>query len=329
VVDEWLALRRGVALFIPPDRSLFEISGPDHLSFMHNLTTNAVTQLAIGDGCRSLLLQKNGRLIADMRLLRLEDSLLALLDQRMIPTALETLQAHLISEQVSLNDLAASFSLVSIIGPETPTLFNEFALPFPAINLASTVATVAEVSLLIVRYDQVGEQGALLIVPSEHQQTIRNDFLARGHPIGLVPISDGALDIARIEAAEPRYQIDFDESNLPLQLGFDAAIDQQKGCYLGQEVIARVIHLGHVGRRLAGFVLEQLVPAGTPILHGNEQRGLLTSTTFSRALNRPIGLGMLRYQDASVGNRLEVVADGVRKGVTVHEIPFYRPGGGA
>ena len=146
--------------------------------------------------------------------------------------------------------------------------------------------------------------------------------LMREHDIGCIPIGDALYEVLRIESGIPKFGVDIDEATIVPELGLDGMISYTKGCYVGQEIIARIHFRGRVAKRLSGLVFDQsdtALAAGTELLSvDGKNAGRVTSVTYSPKLDRDIALAFVRYDYLSDG--MQVTADGLLAHVS--DVPF-------
>jgi folate-binding protein YgfZ len=194
------------------------------------------------------------------------------------------------------------------------------ALPLNANRAIESAAGNA----VVVRSDDAGVEGFDLFVDANRA----GDVAARLRGAGAVDVSAEAVEIARIEAGRPLFGVDMDEETIPLEAGIeDRAISLTKGCYVGQEIIIRVLHRGQgrVAKRLAGIVLDPgaRVPSrGDVIRAGERQIGAVTSAALSPALGRPVAMGYVHRDFAAPSTAVAVESGGASQAAVVVSLPF-------
>jgi len=285
------------------------LTGADRRSYLQGLLTNDIAALAAGTGCYAALLTAQGRMIADMRVLELGDAVL--LD--VVPHVTETVRAHLerfvFTEDVQVRDVTSERAEIGLYGPEALALVSRVARIDPGLPLfGSTKAAFDGSPLLVARSDEAGVDGYDLFVEVAAADALRSALTGAG----AVPVDETSAEIVRIEAGRPRFGQDMNEDTIPLEAGIeDRAISRTKGCYVGQEVIIRVLDRGHgrVARRLVGLTFPAnatLASPGLPIMSGDREIGRITSATRSPALGRPIALGYVHRDFVSPGSEVKV-----------------------
>ena len=309
-------------------RDRLRVRGADRASFLQAMTTNDVAALAPGAGCRAVFVNVKGRILADARVLADGDAYWVDLPPGRGRPVSEHLRKYIISEQVEVDDMADAWGAIAIIGPAAESVvaaaIGRVPDPLPLNGHAPAVAGGTSVRLVRVRH---GVDGFELWAPLEQLAALWDLLRDRGRAAGAVPVGLDALEVARIESGEGGYGADFDESNFPQEAGLDDAISYTKGCYLGQEVIARIHFQGHVNRRLIGLTLEgETLPATrSEVRAGGKPAGHVTSAARSPALGRPVALAMLARAAAAPGTQVEVVSGaGTVLSGRVVSLPFGR-----
>jgi folate-binding protein YgfZ len=359
---EYAAIRKGCLLLDLPQRAVLEVTGADRLEFLNRMVTQelkpAKKWLDPFQSVSSFWLNRKGRIDADLRVIILPDRVLLECDAHAAQRAFDGLAAFIIMEDAAIRDLSATSHRLALHGPTAAKLIDAISAPVagPAIgSLAANQATIVrigEADVIIDRRDQTGELGLDLIIPTEHARAIYELLLQRGFPhehvherahstelsaeVRLRPGGWHAFNIARIEAGTPLYYIDFGPNSLPAETGVvDDRVSFTKGCYLGQEVVARMHSRGHSKRKLVALLAEpQMIhhpPGGAhaedPYLAGmpqpisgaqvlaldaqsTESLGVITSSTLSpmNAAN-PLCFASIKPDAAVAGARYRVAAE--------------------
>jgi len=300
VAAEYRALRTHAVVYDLGNRALVRTTGPDRVAFLQGMLTNDVASLRPGDGCAALLLTIQGRVVADLRVAATDDALLLDVEREARDAMLEALGRLVIADDVELvpdDDV----TLVGVTGPAVPRLVPVVgALP----PLGHAVVSVADVPVRIVHASAVGDDGAVVHVAVGDAARVRDALAASG----AIVCRPAALEARRIECGIPRLGVDMNEKTLALEVPVEGAISTTKGCYLGQEVIARGTARGHVNRRLRGLVFAGAPPPpGAALVRDGHEVGQVTSVAHSPALGCPVGLGFLRREHWDVGTTLDVV----------------------
>lgn len=320
---EYAAVRKRVGMMDLPQRGIIEVTGKDRLTFLNNLVSNQTfdkqtkTGLQAGQGVYAFLLNaKSGRIITDLNIQELGDRTYLELEQRMIVPVIAALEKYLFAEQVKLESKAETLHQIALHGPEHD-------LPDLAPG-ANTQLELFGIKLTAWRDDPTGTPGYHLIVPTEQAEKLWTMLL--GRPIR--PIGWQAFNATRIEAARPMFGIDFDDSILPHETGplLNRAVSFTKGCYPGQEIVARMHARGGTAKNLVGIKMsgEELPIAGTKIYDDNHNEiGGVTSSTVSPVLsNAALCLAILKRPHFNVGTEVTIPAEGQMRKGTVTTLPF-------
>jgi folate-binding protein YgfZ len=322
------------------DRSLrvrLEVAGPDGAKFLQNLTTNEVKRLPAGRGCEAFVTSLQGKTLAHVKLLVCADSILVCTDPGGLVLALPHFQKYGVFDDVALLDRTETTFEFHLAGPRAGELISRAGGTLPEqAELAHLATTVSECPLLIVRDSPTGRAGLTLIGPRSTASKISSLLVSLGESLELAGLDPESYEALRIEAGTPVFGRELTEKNLPQELGRDtSAISFVKGCYLGQETVARIDALGHVNQVLKGLRLESpaaTAPApGAVALADGKRVGHVTSSALSPGWNIPIALAMLRMSHARAGTVVSVVdlqgSPAAAVPATVCDLPMLPPGG--
>ena len=330
VAAEHEAVRERAGLIDRSERGKIEVTGKDRATFIHGLVSNDVKGLAPGQGNESALLDVHGKLTALLVVHCLADRLVLETDRQLTEPLLTAIDRYLFSERAELEDVTAARGILTVAGPDARKTVEQVvgaALP----DLAGWQHVVARVAgagkeLRIVRTEETGEQGYDLWVPAEDLGPVWERLLE----VGARPVGREAWNVLRVEAGVVRYGVDVDASTLLLEAHLPDAYSLNKGCYLGQEVIARITYRGHVNRKITGFRFggSRVPVAGAPVRVDGKEVGRITSAVLSPALGVALALGFLRREHQEPGTRVEV-SGGDPSSVAplsaeVVALPFYR-----
>src|SRR5258705_3675564 len=294
--DDYSALHEGAIIGAIAERRPIAVSGPDRGSFLQGLLTNDIPSLAAGQGCYAAWLTPQGRMIIDLHGLESGDMLLLDVPAADAEQTAGRLEQFHFTEDVQIANLAGSLRSVWLHGPTASQILTKLAPPtekFAAwTSYQNARAEIGGAPVAIARIDQLAVPGYVIYVDVQQEAPLTKLLVAAC----AVPATPPTLEAARIEAGYPVFGIDMSSDTIPLEAAIeDRAISLTKGCYVGQEVIIRVLHRGHgrVARKLVGLTLDgEAVPEpGAAIRGGDRQIGAVTSSAFSPALQRPIALG--------------------------------------
>jgi folate-binding protein YgfZ len=305
-----VALDSSVVLADRPGRARVRVIGPDRAKFLHNLTTNEVKARAPGSGCEAFVTSLQGRTLGFVSLLVLEDAILLRTEAEGLPPILPHLRKYGVLEDVELEDVSGSTFESHLAGPRAVELLGTLGISgaiLPTADYGHAPAEVAGKAVRVVREGPLGSSGFTLIGSSADAEAVAGAIQDAGGPIGLVSIAPEAFEAFRIEAGTPASARDVTEKNLPQELDRDAqAISFVKGCYLGQETVARLDALGHVNRLIRGLVLDGDLdappPSGSKLFAGEKEVGWIGSSAVSERSGKPIALGYVRTSHVSPGS---------------------------
>jgi tRNA-modifying protein YgfZ len=294
-------LREAVGLVDRSARGKLRLTGGEAADYLQGQVTNDVAALTPGTGCYAALLNHKGKMLTDMRVLRGEDFIWVDTEPEGLPALVRNASMFSIGRDVRHEDVSAAYSILSLIGPEARAQLDE--LP-PATEHAFTQ----------------GEHGLYVATDLGVDVICAADDAARVRDaLGVEPVSEEAAECLRIESGRPRFSIDVGTETIPQEAGLnERAVSFTKGCYVGQETVARLHYKGKPNRHLRGLRLSEPVEHGDPIRLGERVVGEVGSTTVSPALG-PIALAVVR-REAEPGAVVEVGEAPVT--ATVAQLPF-------
>jgi folate-binding protein YgfZ len=325
--DEYRAANEAV---IVSDRSYcgrIRVRGRHRIDFLQNMLSNDIRTLSTGTGLRAALLSQKGKLITDVIVYRREDSILLELEPERVDRLVETLSRYIVSEDVALEDVSDGDVLVSVEGPWASdflrTLLDQ---PMPELAPYHFMQNVIhDVPVRLSAHRHGPGPGFDMVFPKAHAVALVQRITSAGESFGIRLAGYRALEIRRIEAGIPRFGVDMDESHLLLETGMDDAVSFNKGCYIGQEYVARLTHRGHLNRKLVGLRLAgQLVPSpGDDIIGGGRYVGQVTSAAYSPTLGLPIALGYVHRDFFEPGMEVSIrIGERVSPARVAH-LPFF------
>jgi folate-binding protein YgfZ len=307
------AARRGAAWLDRSHQGRIVVSGTERASYLQGLLTNDIVALQAGQGCYTAYLTAQGRMIADLHVYELGDILLLTLAGGVKDGVLAKLDQFIFSEDVQLGDVTGTFAQIAIVGPAAAGAVASIVSGVPADALrampehGNARGEWAGGAAIVTRIDEAGEPGFDLFVDLAQAGALKTALLAAG----VVELDEATAEAVRVESGMPLFGRDMDEETIPLEAGIESrAISFTKGCYVGQEVIIRVLHRGHgrVARKLAGLTFDgdQAPGGGATIRVGDREIGHVTSSTASPALKRPIAFAYLHRDFLEPGTKVAV-----------------------
>jgi folate-binding protein YgfZ len=303
----------------------FRVTGPDRVTWLQGLLTNDIAALTPGTGCYAAYLTPQGRMLADIRVLHRGDALLLDVPAVSRAAVFERLTTFIIMEDVVLDDVTDSLARVAVYGPQG------FALLSTCVGLAESASELPEHASVSARFGDhavvvAGSRDLGSSTPGYDiylDAAAKADLIAALQAAGATPIDDEAWQTLRLEAGRPLFGVDMTTDTIPLEAGIeDRAVSFTKGCYVGQEIIIRVMHRGHgrVARKLVGLQAEKL-SAATPIYAGDREIGRVTSAAYSPALDRWIGMGYVQRDFVEPGTIVAIGDAEPRSSATVVTLP--------
>lgn len=297
-VREYEAMDKAAGLVDRSYLTKLRIAGSDAAEWLQGQVSNDVTKLQPEGRLSCLVCTPTGQIVADCSVWRVQDHFVMLAPGSQRTALIERLQRMLVSEDVRIEDVTERYALLSLIGPHVSKEWSE-GHPFGPTNA-------------------VRGNGLDVLVANEGEQDFLASLVERAAPVGTI-----AYHVRRIEDGVPLYGVEMDARTLPQEMGADFERDHisyTKGCYTGQEVVARIHSRGHTNRQLCGVRWEADVPVGARVFAGNAEVGIVTSTCRSFALGVPISLAVSRREAAEPGTKVR--AEGVEGEVC--ELPFVR-----
>lgn len=325
-VSEHHAVRNNVGIADLSHRGRLLLTGDDRAQFLHRLISNEVETLAVGEGNYATLLTHRGKIIADLNVYVLQNVI-------GISTAPETseslfteLDKYIIADDVELTLLTDETGTIAVYGPKSTELVET------ALNLTD-ICTLPEYHnrfgivddhwIVCVRLNITGETGYHLYTAAESLAWLWDRLITTG--ADAQPIGWDALQSLRIEAGTPRYGTELTDTVIPLEAELEYAINFEKGCYIGQEIVARMKYRGHPNRLLRGIEMqtEQLPQQNATVFSGDKKVGWITSATYSPTLQKPIALGYVRMAVTAAGSPVQIETPTGRIDGTVVTLPFF------
>jgi folate-binding protein YgfZ len=308
--DEYRIIATRAGWISKAARGRLRVEGRDAVPFLHALLSNDVKALRDGQGLYATYLTPQGRLISDLVVYRGGDFLLLDVPPGQAAPLAARLEDAIFTEDVRITDVSASSDQLSVTGTAAEAVVAGATSVDPARLIALPVRSHLSVeSLLIARTDDALLPSLDLFFPT----AMRTHWIERLADAGAVELSGELAEALRIDAGRPAFGVDMTGETIPLEAGLlDRAISQTKGCYVGQEVIVRVLHrgAGRVAKRLVRLAfapgVERAPAPGTPISTEAGETGRITCAAFSPHAGRVVALGYVHRDAAEAGRRLNV-----------------------
>ena len=305
-------------------RGRIHVTGSEAVMFLNGLLTNDMKTLGENHWMPAVFPTVQGRLIAAVRVVRTGNGFLLDTEPASRAHVLKTIERFTLAGDFRVADLTDTTTMISVQGKAANQIVEKILEA--RCDLERNGAREIEWrghQLTLVRSTHTSEDGFDLIVPKENA-TVLWDHLVEA---GARPVGFDALEILRIEAGIARYGRDMDNTTIVTETNLDEAVSYTKGCYVGQEIIIRIKHRGHVAKKLTGLVLDEEaeIGAGTPVqsTEGNEI-GRITSITFSPGLRRSLALAYVRYEFLSAGTSVKAGSADQQIDAKVSDLPFVR-----
>jgi len=324
---EYSAVRDGGAGVIDlSSRGRLLISGSEAVLFLNGLITNDMKTLEVNSWMPAVFPNVQGRLLAAVRIIHRVDGFLIDTESASLETVTKLLQRFTLAGDFRLNDLTSGTAMLSVQGRNAADVMRQ-ALGETSAMVARGQAATAQLDngsdVTVIRATHTGEDGFDLFLDVNEAPTLLESLTASGAQL----FGSEVAETLRIEAGIPRFGIDMDETRVVTETNLDDAVSFTKGCYIGQEIIARIKYRGHVARKQTGVLLEQDVAleSGAKILSDDAKEiGSITSATISPRLKQTIALAYVKYDYLAPGTKVKVVSGGEQFPATVNKLPFIR-----
>ena len=328
--QQCLTTQKSCGFFDHSHHGILKISGADRIKFLHNILTNDIQFLKAGRGVRACFLNAQAQIIAVFDTLAFQDRVLLLTEAPQLSGVQNQLEKLIIAEQVDVENVSDRFHLFSVHGPKSEeylkSIFNQTE-PLPKNHPEHINAHFENSDVVLIRMNLIGDKGYGILAPRDSEIDLKLRLTNLILESKFMEIEEPAFEIMRITGGIPKHGIDYDETNLPLESHLDETVSYTKGCYPGQEIIARLDARGGVSKKLSGLVLKgELIPKkGDLILDEGIEVGKVTSAAFTPVLKKTVVLGYLKKDYWMIGHSLVINSEGVEIPVRVEPLPFYTP----
>ncbi|WP_320669605.1 CAF17-like 4Fe-4S cluster assembly/insertion protein YgfZ [Patulibacter defluvii] len=310
-------LTEGVGVLDRSAAGKLSLTGTEAAGFLTGQVTADIEAIAPGHGSYAALLTPKGKIVCDLRVLNLDGELFLLCERVGLQSLFDQLRRHLIGFDAELHKQTLQRSLLSLIGPGAGALLGDAAA---GLGPAEHDHVAAEIGGRPVRLVRTAE-GVDLLAAAEDGAAV----LSALREAGAVPVPEAAAEIVRVRAGRPRLGQEMDDGVMPAEVGIvDRAVSFTKGCYVGQETVARLHWRGRPNRHLRGLRLERSVPPGTVLVADGREIGRVTTSVRS-PVDGPIALALVR-REIEPGDRVTLrPADGSPTSARVVALPFDAP----
>jgi folate-binding protein YgfZ len=308
LATDYRAITEACGLLDRSDRGKLALSGPDAASFLQGQVSNDVESLAPGSGCYAAFLTPKGKMLGDVRILATADELLLDTERVALQSLFNMIRRFSLGYQVELHKRTLERGLLSLIGPDSTRAAGVDDLPLE--EHAHVLLTIGDIRVRAIRTDV----GIDLLCDSADTGPLRERLI----DAGAVPVAEAAVECLRVEHGRPRYGVDLDDSVIPQEAGLnERAVSFTKGCYVGQETVARLYYRGKPNRQLRGLRLSGPVEPGEELEFEGRVVGRVASVATSPRFG-PIALALVR-REAPPGVTVSV---GEAITAEVAELPF-------
>jgi folate-binding protein YgfZ len=301
---DYEALTHRAGLVELAEWSVIELTGKDRVQLANSFTTCDVKKLPEGRCGEAFVTSPQGKTLGHVLVVPMAERLLLLTTPGQAAKLIAHFDRYIIGEDVNLRDATPLTTVWLAAGTQVSEVLSRAVVrPLPAEPRTQTTALLGEVPLLVARVDWLPGPTYLLAAPREATGTARERLVEAG----MKPCRWAAFDVLRVEAGWPLFGTDITDDNLPQEIGRDAqAISFTKGCYLGQETIARIDAVGHVNRHLVGvrFAGSEIPAPGTQLFAADKEVGRVTSTVWSPKLAAPLAIAILKRGQSKPGQEL-------------------------
>jgi folate-binding protein YgfZ len=308
--QDYETLTTGCGLVDRSERGKLALTGAAAKEFLQGQLTNDTNSLTPGNGLYAAFLTQKGKMEGDVRVLDAGSELLLDTERVALQGLFNMIRSFSLGYDVQLHKHTLESGLVSLIGPGSQAMLREAGVELPEAEHSHLAFRFVGAEVRAIRTDL----GTDLLFASEDHDTVLNSAVAAG----AVAVSEQAAECLRIESGRPRYGVDLDDSVIPQEAGLnERAVSFTKGCYVGQETVARLFYKGKPNRELRGLRSDEQLAVGTVLRFADREVGTVTSSAISPRLG-PLALALVR-REAPIGS---VAAAGDGQTAVVSALPF-------
>jgi folate-binding protein YgfZ len=315
--DQYRTIAQGVGWIDRVDRGRLRFDGADRSSFLQALVTNDLATLGQGQGIYAAYLTPQGRMLSDLRIHHCGEYLLAQVAASVTERLVERFDQSIFTEDVRMTNATGAIAQLTLVGEKSAAvLAHAFSLTPLEPDELMTLPMLGQLQIgdvIVARSDEVELPAFDLFLAHE----VRDEVIARLEDMGALMAPLEMFDSLRIEAGRPAFGVDMTEETIPLEAGLlDRAISTTKGCYVGQEIVIRILHRGggRVAKRLVRLRIESGLDsppaAGTPLVAAGEEVGRITSAAISPMSGHIVALGYLPRERAEAGGQVSIQVAG-------------------
>ncbi len=305
---EFAALRSGCGVYDLGFRAKISLSGGDRVRWLNGMVTNNIRDLAVGRGVYAFLLNPQGHILGDLYAYNRGETVMVDTDCGQAEKTLATFDHYIIMDDVEIANLSEKMTALGISGPKARDVMRKAAIDLPDLQPLQVHEIQCEcecgcLNCTIVRTDDAIESYEIWLT-AEHVRPLWNQLVKAGAS----PTGSEALELQRIVSGIPRYGVDIRERDLPQETEQARALNFNKGCYVGQEIVERIRSRGAVHRKFTGFLIEGAaqIAAGSKIVSGEKEVGEITSAASLPSANKTVALGYIRREVGVPGREVTI-----------------------
>jgi folate-binding protein YgfZ len=308
---EFAALLSGCGIYDLGFRARLSLTGGDRVRWLNGMVTNNIRDLAVGHGVYAFLLNPQGRILGDMCVYNQGEALVVETDRSQVEKIIATFDHYIIMDDVEVTNLSEKQTALGLAGPKSRAILNTAGIEVPELEPLQMITPQCNcdcgcVQCTVVRGEDAPQESyEIWLAPEEVCRTWQVLLAA-----GATPVGSEALEMQRIVAGIPLYGVDIRERDLPQETEQMRALNFNKGCYVGQEIVERIRSRGNVHRKFAGFQMEgtAAIAAGNKIVSGEKEVGEVTSIAVLDAPSgaRTIALGYIRREVGVPGREVTI-----------------------
>lgn len=322
----YAAVRNGGAGVIDlSSRGRLLLSGSEAVTFLNGLITNDMKTLAVNSWMPAAFPNVQGRLLAAVRIIHREDGFLIDTEAATQETVWKLLERFTLAGDFHITNLTSELAMLSLQGSKSAEVLSTVLGDAATVarQQVATAHTADGARITVIRASHTAEDGFDLFVSADQAESLRDSLTSAGAQA----LGADAWETLRVEAGLPLYGVDMDETNVVTEVNLEDAVSFTKGCYLGQEIIARIKYRGHVAKKLTGLILEDeaSLDAGVRVFSADDKEiGRVTSSARSPGLARTIALAYVKYDYLAPGTKVKIISSEQEFPATVAELPFVR-----
>jgi len=302
---EWTTLRTGCGLYDLGYRAKIALTGADRVRWLNGMVTNNIRDLVVGRGVYAFLLNPQGHILGDLIAYNSGDIITVDTDCSQVEKILATFDHYIIMDDVEVRNLSEGTTALGIGGPKSAEVLKKAGFPVPEmVALQSQVQSWSGIACTLVRSDEEQFPAYDIWIPPANVKQLWDALVEAG----AAPVGSEALEMNRVVAGRPRYGVDIRERDLPQETEQTRALNFNKGCYIGQEIVERIRSRGAVHRKLTGFVTGEPVAVGSKVVANAKEVGEITSaaSVLVNGIERHVALGYIRREIGIPGREVTI-----------------------